>query len=102
MPINQPRSRRSKSTTATAAENNDLDALQTADDSLAVEACALDSYSENHTRLCNLCGKAFQTESGLRSHLKAHNANENFRCQICAKTMRTPQTFQVGLLYTSV
>jgi hypothetical protein len=103
MPINQPRTRRiveplqsPPPAYAAAADTSTAETSIAAAVMLSAEQAEGGAYDENHTRLCNLCGRSFQTEGGFRSHLKAHEANENFRCEICSKTMRTQQTFQVG------
>ena len=71
MPVNQPRTRRK-----VASEEENPSSYTAADtaigdaDVVAPSGEAVPTYDESQTRLCNLCGKAFHTEAGFRSHLK--------------------------------
>jgi hypothetical protein len=71
MPVNQPRTRRK------VASEEEIPSSYTAADTavgdtdvVAPSGEAVRTYDESQTRLCNLCGKAFRTEAGFRSHLK--------------------------------
>jgi hypothetical protein len=71
MPVNQPRTRRK-----VASEEENPSSYTAADiavgdtDVVAPGGEAVPTFDESQTRLCNLCGKAFHTEAGFRSHLK--------------------------------
>lgn len=36
--------------------------------------------------LCDICGKALQTESGMRLHLKMHTGLKPYKCKFCEKS----------------
>jgi hypothetical protein len=71
MPVNQPRTRRK-----VASEEENLSSYTATDnavgdtDVVAPSGETVPTYDESQTRLCNLCGKAFHTDAGFRSHLK--------------------------------
>ena len=72
MPIHQPRTRRKPAEEPAYAAG---DSAVGGDNDTAVEENPpsedpVQTYEENDTRLCNLCGRAFHTEGGFRSHLK--------------------------------
>lgn len=49
------------------------------------------------TLLCDMCGKSFMNESGLRAHLLTHNDDKPFMCQICSKSFKLSSTLKAHI-----
>lgn len=49
------------------------------------------------TLLCDMCGKSFMNESGLRAHLLTHNDDKPFMCQICSKSFKLLSTLKAHI-----
>ena len=51
-----------------------------------------DNLSANDTHLCSFCGKCFETQSGLKSHIGKHTGvayvKRNHACLVCGKLFR--------------
>lgn len=40
------------------------------------------------TLLCDICGKSFLNENGLRCHMQTHRETKSYLCQICSKAFK--------------
>lgn len=47
------------------------------------------------TLLCDMCGKNFMSEKGLKAHIGTHSEERNYMCQICPKAFKDATTLRV-------
>ena len=70
----------SKNTTINACEYTKSSSVQSFDNHLISNPSFLDPY------VCPLCGKSYQSRTGLKFHLDVHHNDKQVGCPLCSKT----------------
>lgn len=61
----------------------------------------LHHINQNHlhvsTLLCDICGKSFLNENGLRNHIQTHRETKSYLCQICSKAFKMKSSLRAHI-----
>ena len=70
------------------------ESFQEIQDDVEMGETAAADCNNNLDFMCDVCGRSFQTKSGIARHMAGHNKSKKYTCQLCQQQFPTRDTMK--------